>query len=184
VGGIKVYNWERVAIVSAGLATTAMMATGGVGYGGASGSFWLGIVAPALLTSVVTMYYPLLSLYIRDMMRRREIQGMAQDSETWDSDWVRGYAAFEDQQRYRTWREEKQRTWSNKQTKSGGVDPKEYYDTLGVSTNASQSEIQSAFRGLAMKYHPDRFSKPEDKNKAKVKFQTISNAYSVLRDRK
>ncbi|KAI8878809.1 DnaJ-domain-containing protein [Backusella circina FSU 941] len=184
VGGIKVYNWERVAVVSAGLATTAMLATGGVSYGGASGSFWLGIVAPALLTSFVTMYYPLFSLYVRDVMRRREIQSMAQDPATWDSDWVKGYAAFEDQQRYRTWREEKQRTWSNKKTNSGGVDPKGYYDTLGVSTNASQPEIQSAFRGLAMKYHPDRFSKAEEKNKAKVKFQAISNAYSVLRDPK
>jgi curved DNA-binding protein CbpA len=33
-----------------------------------------------------------------------------------------------------------------------------------------------------MKYHPDRFTDPEEKKKAKVKFQEISSAYSVLRD--
>jgi hypothetical protein len=41
VGGTKVYNWERVGAVSA-LGMAAVMAmTGGVGYGGASGSFWV-----------------------------------------------------------------------------------------------------------------------------------------------
>lgn len=34
-----------------------------------------------------------------------------------------------------------------------------------------------------MKYHPDRFSNQEEKKQAKVKFQSISAAYSVLRDR-
>lgn len=35
-----------------------------------------------------------------------------------------------------------------------------------------------------MKYHPDRFTDPEEKKNAKVKFQQISSAYSVLRDGK
>lgn len=35
-----------------------------------------------------------------------------------------------------------------------------------------------------MKYHPDRFADPEEKKAAKVKFQRISSAYSVLRDGK
>lgn len=34
-----------------------------------------------------------------------------------------------------------------------------------------------------MKHHPDRFSNQEDKKQAKDKFQLISAAYSVLRDR-
>lgn len=41
IGGTKVYNWERVAAVSAlGMAAT-MLITGGIGWGGASGSFWV-----------------------------------------------------------------------------------------------------------------------------------------------
>jgi DnaJ-class molecular chaperone len=35
-----------------------------------------------------------------------------------------------------------------------------------------------------MKYHPDRATDPKDKEAAKKKFQEISQAYHVLRDRK
>lgn len=79
---------------------------------------------------------------------------MANDSEVWDGDWVRGYAAFEDQERRRTWREEKQNqsSWYNASSNegysgSGGGDPKGFYKALGVSNSASQPDIQSAFRG-------------------------------------
>ena len=36
----------------------------------------------------------------------------------------------------------------------------DYYDLLGVDRNASESELKSAFRKMAMKYHPDR--NPDD----------------------
>ncbi len=55
----------------------------------------------------------------------------------------------------------------------------DYYKTLGVSRNASQSEIQKAYRKLARKYHPD--VNPDDKS-AKEKFQQIQQAYDVLND--
>ncbi len=56
--------------------------------------------------------------------------------------------------------------------------PRDYYDILGVSRNASQDEIKSAFRRLARKYHPDVSSEPD----AEERFKEINEAYAVLSD--
>jgi len=56
---------------------------------------------------------------------------------------------------------------------------RDYYDVLGVSKSAKQKEIKSAYRKLAMKYHPDR--NPGDK-KAEDKFKEAAQAYEVLSD--
>lgn len=55
----------------------------------------------------------------------------------------------------------------------------DYYNLLGVSRNASATDIQKAYRSLARKYHPD--VNPDDQ-KAKEKFQQIQKAYDVLND--
>lgn len=55
---------------------------------------------------------------------------------------------------------------------------KDYYEILGVSKNASQAEIKSAFRKLAKKYHPD-VCKDKD---GEAKFKEAQEAYSVLSD--
>ncbi|MCL2877817.1 MAG: molecular chaperone DnaJ [Acidobacteria bacterium] len=53
------------------------------------------------------------------------------------------------------------------------------YEILGVSRNASDQEIKSAYRKLALKYHPDK--NPDDKE-AEEKFKEASEAYSILSD--
>ncbi|MDQ6647523.1 MAG: DnaJ domain-containing protein, partial [Pseudomonadota bacterium] len=55
---------------------------------------------------------------------------------------------------------------------------KDYYETLGVKQDASETEIKTAYRKLARKYHPD-------KNKeagAEDKFKAINEANEVLKD--
>jgi molecular chaperone DnaJ len=55
----------------------------------------------------------------------------------------------------------------------------DYYEILGVSRSASDQEIKSAYRKLALKYHPDR--NPGDKT-AEDRFKEAAEAYSVLAD--
>jgi len=64
----------------------------------------------------------------------------------------------------------------------GNMDHKNYYKALGLSENASQDEIKSAYRKLAFKYHPDK--NPEYSKAAEERFKKISEAYYVLGDKK
>jgi len=56
---------------------------------------------------------------------------------------------------------------------------RDYYEVLGVSKTASEQEIKSAYRRLAVKYHPDK--NPNDAA-AEEKFKEAAEAYSVLQD--
>jgi molecular chaperone DnaJ len=55
----------------------------------------------------------------------------------------------------------------------------DYYELLGVRPNANLDEIKSAYRQLALKYHPDR--NPGDQS-AEEEFKRVSEAYQVLSD--
>ena len=56
---------------------------------------------------------------------------------------------------------------------------RDYYEVLGVPRNASEQEIKSAYRKLALKHHPDR--NPGDK-RAEESFKEAAEAYGVLGD--
>ncbi len=55
---------------------------------------------------------------------------------------------------------------------------RDYYEVLGVSREATQVEIKSAFRRLARKYHPDVSKEPD----AEAHFKEVGEAYEVLGD--
>jgi molecular chaperone DnaJ len=58
-------------------------------------------------------------------------------------------------------------------------DKRDYYEVLGVARNASEQEIKSAYRKMALQHHPDR--NPGNKE-AEEKFKEAAEAYAVLSD--
>lgn len=57
---------------------------------------------------------------------------------------------------------------------------KDYYETLGITKDATDDEIKRAYRMLAKKYHPDVSEEPTES--AEEKFKEISEAYEILMD--
>lgn len=57
---------------------------------------------------------------------------------------------------------------------------RDFYEILGVAKSATPDELKSAYRKLALQYHPDRNKSPD----AESKFKEINEAYQVLSDQK
>ncbi|KAK9136755.1 hypothetical protein Sjap_007349 [Stephania japonica] len=63
-------------------------------------------------------------------------------------------------------------------------DGSSFYSVLGIRRDASFSDIRNAYRKLALKWHPDRWTKnPTVTVEAKRRFQQVQEAYSVLSDK-
>jgi molecular chaperone DnaJ len=54
-----------------------------------------------------------------------------------------------------------------------------YYEVLGVERAANESDVKSAYRKLAMKFHPDR---NQGDSECEIRFREVSEAYEVLKD--
>ena len=59
------------------------------------------------------------------------------------------------------------------------MNKRDYYEVLGVARDADEKALKSAYRKLAMKYHPD---KNPDNADAEHKFKEVSEAYETLKD--
>ena len=63
--------------------------------------------------------------------------------------------------------------------KAGEIFLRDYYEILDVDKDASESDIKSAYRNLAKKYHPDL---NPDNSEAEQKFKEATAAYEILSD--
>lgn len=74
---------------------------------------------------------------------------------------------------------------SQQQRKPTGTASKDldYYKVLGIKRKSSGKEIKSAYRKLALKYHPDKVLEAE-KEESEDKFIKVSEAYAILSDEK
>ena len=59
---------------------------------------------------------------------------------------------------------------------------KNYYQILGLPSDASPRKIKEKYRKLAKRYHPDRISDPAQKSHHAEKFKAINEAYEALSD--
>lgn len=60
------------------------------------------------------------------------------------------------------------------------AEKRDYYAVLGVGRNATEQELKSAYRKLALQFHPDR--NPDNQYESGEKFKTITEAYGILAD--
>lgn len=58
---------------------------------------------------------------------------------------------------------------------------RDFYEILGVTKTATESELKSAYRKMALKWHPDK--NPNNKEEAETKFKEINEAYQILSDK-
>ena len=71
-------------------------------------------------------------------------------------------------------------TSASRQSSRCRVQNMSYYDTLGLTPDATPSEIKKAYRHLAIKWHPDK--NPNNATEAEEVFKNISQAYDTLSD--
>ena len=65
---------------------------------------------------------------------------------------------------------------------SPNFDSEDFYKVLGLTRNATESEIKKAYRKLSLKYHPDK--NPNNKEQAEEIFKKVSFAYGIIGDAK
>lgn len=185
VSGVRMYNEAKIGLAAAAVAAGVVGFTGVWQTYPAFQLFGFAIAAPALLVGFLAKHWPYVYNQFQQVRKDAEqyMNRRTDETGTFNTSWTHAYSQFE------SFRRSQEQSRFQSQSSSGygrasksSVDSKGYYKLLEVEPSASKADIQAAFRGLAMKQHPDRFEDPKQKQAATVKFRHILEAYSVLRD--
>lgn len=186
VSGVRVYDETKVGLVTAALACILVAWSGIWQAYPAFQVFGFAVAAPALLVGLGAKYWP----HVRNQMHqvRKDadlyLNRTTDETGSFSTSWTHAYSQFaqfrqsQEQARFRS----ANNSTSGRSTQHSSIDPKGYYQLLELEPSASKADVQAAFRGLAMKQHPDRFDDPKQKESATVAFRHILEAYTVLRD--
>ncbi|KAF2496454.1 heat shock protein DnaJ, partial [Lophium mytilinum] len=60
----------------------------------------------------------------------------------------------------------------------------DHYTTLGVAQTATKDAIRTAYKKLALKFHPDKVTDPAHRVASEEAFKAVGNAYEILFDDK
>lgn len=194
--GVRVFDENKIGLAAGALASAAVLLSGIWKIYPAFQLFSFAVAAPALLVGFAAKYWPQLRNNMHKVRRDAEqyMNRTTDQSGSFSTSWTHTYSQFD---RFRQSREQSQQQSSGSSGYSQGSagysggssgahfsssDPKGYYKLLEIEPSASKADVQAAFRGLAMKQHPDRFEDSKQKAAATVKFRHILEAYTVLRD--
>ncbi|KAK9906709.1 hypothetical protein WJX75_006533 [Coccomyxa subellipsoidea] len=182
VAGARAYDEGKVAVL-AGLAAGAgmVLSQGLAALASAQMLIW-GVALPMTAAGIATHYLTWLrarwAAFWQQSEQSRDAEGNMAGA--WDAEWVHVYSQYEEHRR-RMDEQENAEFFSGSSRTGSARDPLGYYQLMGLEPGCSKQEIQAAFRGLAMKWHPDKVD-DKDKDTASRRFQRLNEAYSVLRD--
>ena len=186
VSGVRVYDQTKIGLATALLAAVAVGVSGTCQTYPAFQLFGFAIAAPALLVGFAAKYWPQVRSQMHQVRRDADQYMNRKTDETgsYTTSWTHAYSQFAQfrQSQERTRFSSADNNTSARREHYSSSDPKGFYKLLEIEPSASKADVQAAFRGLAMKQHPDRFDDPKQKEAATVTFRHILEAYTVLRD--
>lgn len=188
VSGVRVYDENKIGLAAAAVAALAVVFTGAWQTYPPFQLVGFAIAAPALVIGFAAKYWPYVYNQFQQVRKDadRYMNRRTDEAGSFSTGWTHAFSQFEffrrSQERARF--ESSSSSGQSRTSSYSATDPKGYYKALEVDSTASKADIQAAFRGLAMKQHPDRFKDPKQKEVATVKFRHILEAYGVLRDDK
>jgi hypothetical protein len=148
------------------------------------GSYIGSVLLPAALWGAIFQFYPLYLNQMRERKRLFEIRGEEDEEAEWDFFQKRSQESSQRrEQRYQQQYQSREQQQDFKQTsyhQAKKPQNTELYRILGVSQTASLEEINSSFRKLALKHHPDVHQDAQKKKEATIRFRvSVTNVLAL-----